>query len=309
MTRNYLAVCIALALCIASVAVLNAADNQSPTLIKAEYPRLTSGTLASARLADMPTGVILRSKEVTITQDDLNSEIAKSQEALRPQLAHNQFYVLENKAAQTFLNYEAKNWIKQINASATGNQTDPGKAYLANLTKKISVTDEEVKAFYQNNKDLCGGATFEQSKDQLKSYVLEQKRQDAIQKYLASTSERYSIEIDKKWAAKQYKDEMNNPVDIARQSGRPTMVDFGADGCQPCEMLKPILASLTTEYEGKANILFVHVRNEQVLAARYGINLIPVQVFFDKDGNEVFRHLGFWPKDQIVAKLAETGVK
>jgi thioredoxin 1 len=87
------------------------------------------------------------------------------------------------------------------------------------------------------------------------------------------------------------------------------MVDFGADGCRPCDMLKPILESLKTDYDGKANILFVHVRDEQVLATRYGIDMIPVQIFFDKDGNEVFRHVGFWPKDQIVAKFVEMGVK
>jgi len=60
---------------------------------------------------------------------------------------------------------------------------------------------------------------------------------------------------------------------------------------------------------GHPNVLFVHVREEQVLAARYGVQSIPVQVFFDKDGREVFRHVGFFPQEELEKKLAEMGVK
>jgi thioredoxin 1 len=57
------------------------------------------------------------------------------------------------------------------------------------------------------------------------------------------------------------------------------------------------------------NVLFVHVGQEQILAARYGISTIPIQFFYNKDGKEVFRHVGFWPQAQIENKLAEMGVK
>ena len=101
----------------------------------------------------------------------------------------------------------------------------------------------------------------------------------------------------------------DNPVDKARASGKPSMVDFGRDGCRPCDMMAPILETLKKDYEGKAEILFVHVGEEQILAARYDVRSIPVQVFFDKDGKEVFRHTGFFPQDEIEKKLAKMGVK
>ncbi|MGC9316706.1 MAG: TlpA family protein disulfide reductase [Armatimonadota bacterium] len=41
---------------------------------------------------------------------------------------------------------------------------------------------------------------------------------------------------------------------------------------------------------------------------RYGVQTIPTQVIYDADGNEVFRHIGFWPKEDIDAKLKELGV-
>ena len=58
-----------------------------------------------------------------------------------------------------------------------------------------------------------------------------------------------------------------------------------------------------------ANVLFVHVREQEILAARYGISSIPVQVFFDKAGKEVFRHVGFFPQEDVERKLKEMGVR
>ena len=55
--------------------------------------------------------------------------------------------------------------------------------------------------------------------------------------------------------------------------------------------------------------LFVHVREKQILAARYGVETIPVQIFFDKSGKEVFRHIGFFPQEEIEKKLTEMGGK
>jgi hypothetical protein len=34
-----------------------------------------------------------------------------------------------------------------------------------------------------------------------------------------------------------------------------------------------------------------------------------VQVFFDKDGKEFFRHIGFFPQEEVEKKLTEMGVK
>jgi len=41
----------------------------------------------------------------------------------------------------------------------------------------------------------------------------------------------------------------------------------------------------------------------------FGIRAIPTQVFLDKDGNEYFRHLGFFAKDELIKILQMQGVK
>jgi len=86
-------------------------------------------------------------------------------------------------------------------------------------------------------------------------------------------------------------------------------VEFGATGCVPCDMMQPILDNLRKDYPQKLNVVFVHVREEQVLAARYGIRSIPVQVFFDAQGQEVFRHVGFFAQAEVDKQLAAMGVR
>ena len=117
----------------------------------------------------------------------------------------------------------------------------------------------EVAKFYEENKEACGGATLEQVKDQLKQLVLQQKQQDLVDEHVRTLGQRMSIEVSAAWAKEQAVLAKDNPVDKARSSGKPSLVDFGSTGCRPCDMLAPILETLKAKYAGKANVLFVHV--------------------------------------------------
>jgi thioredoxin-related protein len=59
----------------------------------------------------------------------------------------------------------------------------------------------------------------------------------------------------------------------------------------------------------RLNVVFVHVGEEEMLAMRYGIRSIPVQVFFDSEGKEVFRHVGFFPEKEVITQLNKIGVQ
>lgn len=91
--------------------------------------------------------------------------------------------------------------------------------------------------------------------------------------------------------------------------GMVTMVDLGAKKCIPCKMMAPILARLEKEYAGRAAIVFLDVWEDSKPAHRFGIRGIPTQIFFDKEGKEVFRHLGFLNEEEIVRRLKDMGVK
>ena len=88
----------------------------------------------------------------------------------------------------------------------------------------------------------------------------------------------------------------------------PRLVDLGRGTCIPCKMMAPILEELQVEYEGRAVVEVIDLREDSRAGTDYAIRVIPTQIFFDSDGNEVWRHEGFLPKDQIIAKFAEMGV-
>jgi len=93
--------------------------------------------------------------------------------------------------------------------------------------------------------------------------------------------------------------------------GKVTMVDIGAKECIPCKMMAPIMEELEREYHdsGKAAIFFIDVWKNKDQGRKFGIRSIPTQIFYDKDGNEVYRHEGFMEKKAIIAKLQSLGVK
>jgi len=89
---------------------------------------------------------------------------------------------------------------------------------------------------------------------------------------------------------------------------KATFIELGADKCVPCKMMQPIMDELRREYPDTLNVVFYDVWKDPKPVQEYGINSIPTQVLLDGDGKEIFRHIGFWPKDEIVSKYKELGI-
>jgi thioredoxin 1 len=92
-------------------------------------------------------------------------------------------------------------------------------------------------------------------------------------------------------------------------SGKPTVIDLGARTCIPCKKMAPILESLSAEYRNKASVLFIDVHENQAAADKFRIQMIPTQLFFNAQGKEVKRHVGFMEKADIVKELKAAGLK
>jgi len=290
-------------------AAVPAASAKTP-LVNEAHPGLASGCLTYARLTDLPKGTLLRAGDVMLTEKDVATKVAESPDEVSAQLKKNGFYVLEQLAGPKLVVQAAKDEAKRTGKplSTTVDRLILDE-YFGTLIEKVQVTDAEVAEFYRENKGTLGDATLDQVKAGLRQFLERQKQQDVIAKHLETLGQRMTVEVSAAWVKEQAALAKDNVVDKARASGKPTLVDFGASGCKPCEMMVPILADLKKKHEGKANVLFVHVGEEQVLASRYGIQSIPVQVFFDKDGKEMFRHVGFFTQAEIEKKLAEIGGK
>ena len=90
-----------------------------------------------------------------------------------------------------------------------------------------------------------------------------------------------------------------------------TFVELGSVGCIPCDKMQPIMKEIEEEYKGQVKVVFHDVKTAegQPYIKEFGIRAIPTQVFLDKDGNEYFRHLGFFAKDELVEILKMQGVE
>ena len=110
-------------------------------------------------------------------------------------------------------------------------------------------------------------------------------------------------------AASQAKTSMSKQNgDAEKSNALPRLVDLGADKCIPCKMMAPILEELKEEYAGRLNVEFIDVWKNPEAGSEYGIKLIPTQIFYDASGKELFRHEGFYSKEDILAKWKEFGV-
>ena len=100
----------------------------------------------------------------------------------------------------------------------------------------------------------------------------------------------------------------NQNGDAEKSNALPRLVDLGAGKCIPCKMMAPILEELKEEYAGRLKVEFIDVWENPDAGGEYGIKLIPTQIFYDASGQELFRHEGFFSKEDILSKWKEFGV-
>lgn len=89
----------------------------------------------------------------------------------------------------------------------------------------------------------------------------------------------------------------------------PKLLELGSVNCIPCKMMAPIIEELKKEYAGRMNVEFIDVWKDESAGKKYGVEVIPTQIFFDAGGKELFRHVGFISKEDILGKWKELGVK
>ncbi len=87
-----------------------------------------------------------------------------------------------------------------------------------------------------------------------------------------------------------------------------TFIELGADRCIPCKAMQPVMREIAQKYKGAIQVVFYDVWKTPKYAKDYGIKMIPTQVFIDKNGDEIFRHVGFFAKDEIIKMLKEKGI-
>jgi len=91
-------------------------------------------------------------------------------------------------------------------------------------------------------------------------------------------------------------------------NGRYAMIEFGGRSCIPCKKMQPILTELIAEHGAVIDIVNVYLDEDFAPADSFDVYLLPTQVIFDRNGEELSRHLGFWPKEEIEEVYRDLGI-
>ncbi len=103
--------------------------------------------------------------------------------------------------------------------------------------------------------------------------------------------------------------EVKPPPTAQTEAKLPLMLDIGSTTCIPCKRMAPILEELKEEYRGVVEIKFIDIYRERTAARKYRIRAIPTQIFYDTQGGEFHRHLGYMGKEEILRVFREMGVE
>ena len=87
----------------------------------------------------------------------------------------------------------------------------------------------------------------------------------------------------------------------------PLLLDFGSTTCVPCKAMAPILEEMSETFAGQFDVRFEDVKKDAALARTHDVRIIPTQIFFDEHGKELFRHQGFFSREDMLATWEEFG--
>jgi thioredoxin 1 len=90
-----------------------------------------------------------------------------------------------------------------------------------------------------------------------------------------------------------------------------TFIELGSVKCIPCQHMQIVMKSILEKYGKEVNVVFYDVWTPEgrPYGEKYDITAIPTQVFLDENGNEFFRHEGYFPEEELVKVLNMKGVK
>ncbi len=266
--------------------------------------------------------ILAQVNDEKITLEQFNKEIAKAEPPLiRDMFREEPNNLLERMIMRVLLLQEAKKQgvsapVKTYKDAAKDSLSPDDSMIAEFIGKKFSsppeVKREEVERFYKMYKDKMGGKPLKEVAPMIEQYIREAKRQELIGQFFEELRKNAKVDINQgqlqKITAKP--PEMNSEDDLkqALTSGKPVLVDFGANSCIPCRQMRPVLKEVGTEYSEKAKILIIDVYKNQNLAQEYKVLMLPTLVFFDSKGKEAFRNVGIMEKEKIVGKLKEIGM-
>jgi len=255
---------------------------------------------------------MINDRKITVAQFD--RELGKVPSPFQEVFREEPKQYLDQVITKEIVMQEARRLGVKADPAAKGEDVD--LSIMQNLLKKevldkVQVDPKEVAEVYKQHKDQMGKKSLAEVTPMIEDAIREMKGKEKAEEYVASLKNKSKIEINegrlKDVTALPPPTNTKEDYQQAMKTGKPVLVDFGANSCMPCRQIRPILKEIEKEYTGKASVLIIDVYKYQDLAREHKVQLIPTLIFFDKAGKEVFRHVGAWDKESIVGKLKDAG--
>lgn len=285
-----------------------AESNEQAEIIKERRIETLKSVQPEKKLAEGDVLAIVEGEE--ITEQELESEYKKLSPQYRDMFKNDKDLYLEQLVIKQLLVQKAteKGYIPVGNTNQSKEDTGIQKL-ISELGNDVDIADSELEQFYQENKGQMQGAAYEEVKNDIRNYLVQQKQGEHVQQYIDQIRQEADVVLNEDWIARQVAAKPKNPLTDALKNGLPTVLDLGSDSCVPCQMMMPIFAELEKELEGKANVILLQIADYRDLSTKYKVRVIPTQIFFDQNDGQYWRHEGYLSKEDILKKLRETGAE
>ena len=93
-----------------------------------------------------------------------------------------------------------------------------------------------------------------------------------------------------------------------KNTGKPVLLQLGFRSCPPCKMMKPILKDLKKSHSSEFDVAYIDINYQTEAVTKYGTRTFPTLIFLDEENNELYRYVGYMPKEDILRRWKELGV-
>ncbi len=290
------------------VFVLNIATSrrihaEEVTLLADKFPQLMDTPLANAEIVSLPDGIFLRGNDVTVSKKNVEDQLAQVPEENRDMLRDNFLFIAEQLFTEKLLLSSAKKELAETRDITGLEDREIFGYFFEGMTESIEISDQDIDSFYHQNQQMMGDMDLETAKPQIKNFLRQQQQQHMIEEYVIDVLQNTSIEISSYWVENHITEVMDNEIDNARINGKPSFIVFSSEATENTQPMKPVVDNLSNEYEGQADVLYIAVDKEPILATRYAIQDVPTLIFFDNVGQEIGRHTGIVDEQEIKQQI------